>query len=117
MASRPCRTMPTRRRPGASARRRRRGRTMYETEHPTAGAPMRLVGERLAWYGWYVLLTALALGLLGGVLSYMQGPTGVPAAGASVETDPCPRPPCFGFGDLPTLPPSAIPGVLQLMAY
>lgn len=79
-------------------------------------APWRQAAHRLARYGWYVLLVGLALGLLGGVLSALDGPGGAPEAVTTTEDDLCPNPPCLDM-DLAGMPPSAIPNLLQLLGY
>ncbi len=72
--------------------------------------------DRLARYVFGVLLIATALGILGGALSVLEGPSSTP--GPSVQDDPCPAPPCFfDASELAGMPPSAVPSLLQLLGY
>lgn len=73
--------------------------------------------DRLARYAWRLLLFALALGLLGGVASAIEGPTSM-AETAVAEEERCPAPPCFDLDiDLARVRASTIPGMLQLVGF
>lgn len=73
--------------------------------------------DRLARYAWRLLLLALALGLLGGVASAIEGPTSM-AETAVMEEERCPAPPCFDLDiDLSRVRASTIPGMLQLVGF
>lgn len=72
--------------------------------------------DRLARYAFGVLLVATALGILGGVLAAVEGPSST--FESIVRDDPCPDPPCFDVDlDLASMPPSAVPSLLQLLGY
>lgn len=75
-----------------------------------------LWSDRLARYTWRVLLVAVALGLLGGVLSAVEGPVGAPEAIG--EEDRCPNPPCLNLDlDWSRLHLSDVPSVLQFSGF
>lgn len=76
--------------------------------------------DRLARYAWCLLLLALALGLLGGVASAIEGPTSMAetAVAEEEEEERCPAPPCFDLDiDLSRVRASTIPGMLQLVGF
>lgn len=77
--------------------------------------------DRLARSAWRLLLLALALGLLGGVATAIEGPTSVTETAVAEEEEEeerCPDPPCFDLDiDLSRVQASTIPGMLQLVGF
>jgi len=92
---------------------------MVEGGDPVVTAPSagwQRAADRLARYGWLVLLVAVAVALVGGTLyAATWGPRTVAVPGR----DACPEPPCFDSGDLqPGLRdlPTVIPTLGYLLA-
>ncbi len=72
----------------------------------------RRIPDRLARYGWRVLLFSIGVALIGGFIRAFLGQQSVETAPVVVE---CVNPPCFGGGGLPGL--QDLPMVLSMMGY
>ena len=69
--------------------------------------------DRLARYGWLVLVAAVAVALIGGVIAAATWqPGGAPPPPPVAE---CANPPCFGGGGLPSA--RDLPLILPLLGY
>ncbi len=78
----------------------------------TTSARWQHWADRLARYGWLVLLVSIAVGLVGGVIT--AAAVWQPGETAQV-VDECVNPPCFGGGGLPGL--RDLPMVITMMGY
>ncbi len=79
-----------------------------------AAAPARWqrVADRLARYGWLILLVSVAIALVGGAVVAAAWQPGV----QEVQfVDECPNPPCFGGGGLPGV--RDLPTVASTLGY
>jgi len=70
--------------------------------------------DRLACFGWRLLLVSVAIALVGGVLTAAVWRPSSNAAPVAAES--CPEPPCFDLG-LSDIHPLDVPGGLALLGY
>ncbi len=81
----------------------------------TSGSWQR-VADRLARYGWLVLLVAVLVALVGGMVYAATWEPRAPDAQVAVPgRDACPNPPCFGGGGMPGL--RDLPWVIAMLGY
>ncbi len=83
----------------------------------TTSARWQSVVDRLARYGWLVLLVAVVVALVGGMVYVVTWePRALDAQVAVPGRDACPDPPCFDRGDLqPGL--RDLPAVIPVLGY